>query len=164
MEVRAVRREQVMRNCACGVGVHCVSRETRGGGCGAGRFLRHGHASRHSPALEGKRQEKRASDVRLAGCDYVVAWLPGARFLGARRGGHRPRRALRGAWLRRGAETTPVARVWMGDHGFVLEVWNVLGESAIGDASASLVDVYGDILLSLGLIVFESCASCGIVS
>ena len=70
-----MRREQVMRNCACGVGVHCVSRETRGGGCGAGRFLRHGHASRHSPALEGKRQEKRASDVRLAGCDYVVAWL-----------------------------------------------------------------------------------------
>ena len=141
----------------------CESRNGDEGGCGAGRFLRHGPASRHRPALE-EWKKVRASDVRLAGCDYVVAWLPGARFLGARRGGHRPRKALRGAWLRRGAETTPVARVWMGDRGFVLEVWNVLGESAIGDASASLLDVYGDVLLSLSLIVFESCASCGIVS
>lgn len=39
-------------------------------------------ASRHGPALEGKEGKKRASDVRLAGCDYVVVWLPGAGFLG----------------------------------------------------------------------------------
>lgn len=124
-------------------------------------------AMHHVTALRWKGRDKKKGP-RMSGSPvamtYVVAWLPGARFLGARRGGHRSRRALGGAWLRRGAETTPVARVWMGDHGFVLEVWNVLGESAIGDASASLVDVYGDILLSLGLIVFESCASCGIVS
>jgi hypothetical protein len=52
----------------------------------------------------------------------------------------------------------------MGDHGFVLEVQNVPGGSAIGDALASRMDVYGHVLLLLDLIVFESCASCRIVS
>lgn len=69
-------------------------------------------ALRHVTALRWKSEKKKGP--RMSGSPvamtYVVAWLPGARFLGARRGGHRSRRALGGAWLRRGAETTPVAR------------------------------------------------------
>lgn len=62
------------------------------------RFLRHGPASRHSPALEGK-EKKRASDVRLAGVDYVVA-------LGSRERGSWERGAVgivrEGRWAVRG--------------------------------------------------------------
>ena len=85
-----------------------MCRETRGD-CGAGGSCVTGLRHVTAQPCVGE-DEENASDVRLAGGDYVGAWLPAARFLGARRGGRASRWALGGAWARRGAETAPVAR------------------------------------------------------